>query len=132
MKKLTLITVLLTLGLIVNAQKTVTTQNLIWLHYNGIVNLNKWKLDIEVEERSYIMPIRQHQLFLPRLTASYGINDKGFWHDVVLFVYVDCNAVRPNCYLPNYFSGKCSSSVRYTVPRKSATVSPSLLVTRIL
>lgn len=79
------ISLLILFPVVLNAQKNVENQDLLWLRYNLKLNIeDNWQLIQEVEERSYWFPWRQHQ-FLTRtlLTRKMG---KG-WNVGAAFTY---------------------------------------------
>lgn len=56
------------------AQKNVTKQRLLWARYDLQFNMDKWKLQQEVEHRTYIAPWRKHQL-LVRTSLHRSFNE---------------------------------------------------------
>lgn len=56
--------------------KPVITQDIIWLRYHNVLNINeRWLLNTEIDVRRFVFPDRAHQWVLPRLHAHYKLNN---------------------------------------------------------
>ena len=57
-------------------EKSVITQDIVWLRYHNILSINeRWLLNTEIDVRRFVFPDRAHQWVLPRLHAHYKLNN---------------------------------------------------------
>ena len=62
----------------VNAQKTITKQNLVWVSYFNNVQIGeKWIITSDIQERFFFKPVKQHQ-YIVRSIARYKIKNSGW------------------------------------------------------
>lgn len=58
-------------------EKSVVTQDIVWLRYHNILNINeRWLLTTEIDVRRFVFPDRAHQWVLPRLHTHYKLSNQ--------------------------------------------------------